>query len=500
MNLLREADARYVAAATPNLTRVPVQDPAVEACTAAATALVRLIDDAGRPPEWSSARNAATALRWSLVTRPRLSSDSPDGWETQVRELRSELRRAARTASAELHALETLVDSASSLQGDDELAEQIAASVRAVPGTTCVVLVNAAARTSAETVLGERLPGAAFLTPRQFSVGGIWTRAVVVGVSAWYPDTVFTAPRAEQTVLVHHRWLHDQAEVPGLFGTAASHALAVPLPQQNIPRFGHETIQPPVQQLDWTSIEPIGGQPTDSDPTDDVPARLILLAGGFGFYLEEDADRIRGLDPSRSAGKWIRQLPVAGIGPDTVVILRRAGSERELLQPRINDLLGSDGPHVRARQAEWKGMLAERLGAGDIRGLRRALDMTDLTLQYARYWASSVSIFPRPRTFRRLLEYLRVPDPEAYVTAARTLFNAHLGAGKQLSKELEALVDDSVVLALESSDSVTLSLGEGSAATQITLFRVIAVCPHTVTIPAAALRWSLRMKGTQWLG
>jgi hypothetical protein len=363
-----------------------------------------------------------------------------------------------------------------------------------------VVLVNAAARNSAQAALGRRLPGTVFLTPRQFIAGGLWTRAVIVGVSAWYPDALFTAPRAEKAVLVHHRWLRDQAAVPGLFDTAAARPLAVAMPEQSPTRLAPDMIRPPIEQLDWASIEPEGGQPKDNDPSDDVPARLVLLAGGFGFYLEDDADRIRGLDPSCTAGKWIRQLPVSGLGPDTIVVLRRAGSERELLRPRVTTLLGDDEPQVRARQAEWKRLLAERLRADGLGDLRRGLNMPALTLQYARYWAGSVSISPHAPTFAKLLEYLRVPEPQAYTDAAKKLFNAHLSAGVQLSKELEALVDETVVSRLESSDSVTLSLGTGSGITQMTLFRVIAVCPDTVTIPAVALRSPLKMKGTQWLG
>jgi hypothetical protein len=384
--------------------------------------------------------------------------------------------------------------------GEDELAEQIVAAVQGAQGSSCVVLVNTAARSSARTALGHRLPGTVFLTPRQFIAGGLWTRAVVVGVSAWYPDALFTAPRAEKAILVHHCWLRDQSAVPGLFGAAAARPLSVAMPEQSVARLVPEIVKPPIEQLNWASIEPAGGQPKDSDPSDDVPARLVLLAGGFGFYLEDDADRIRGLDPSRTAGKWIRQLPAAGLAPDTIVVLRRAGTERELLRPRVSRLLGDSEPEVRARQAEWKHLLTERLQDDGLGGLRRSLNMPDLTFQYARYWAGSVSISPHAPTFVRLLDYLRVPDPTAYTDAAKKLLNAHLGAGVQLSKDLEALVDDTVVGKLDSSDSVTLSLGTGSGTTQMTLFRVIAVCPDTVTIPAAALRSPMTMKDTQWLG
>jgi hypothetical protein len=502
MNRLREADAKYRAAETPRIDRIQVADPAVETCCAAASALVRMIDDAERPPAWASVRNAATALRWSVLTRPRLPSAGPDDVGAQLAVLRSEQRRLSAADPAALTELQTAVDAANSLAAasGDELAEQIVTGIRGDSGTGCVVLVNAAARRSAEAALGGRLPSTVFLTPRQFIGGGLWNRAVVVGLSAWYPDATFTAPRAQKTALVHHRWLRDQAAVPGIFDGAAAYPLSLALPQQCPDRLIPDIVRPPVKELDWGSIEPVGGQPRDNDPSDDVPARLVLLAGGFGFYLEADADRIRGLDPLQASGRWIRQLPVAGLGPDTVVVLRRAGSERELLQPRINTLLADDQHQVRSRQAEWKNLLSERLRRGGLRDLRRAVSMPDLTLQYARYWAGSVSICPRSSTFSKLLQYLQVSDPQACSEAARKLFNAHLGAGRQLSKDLEALVDDSVVNRLESSDSVTLSLDTGTGATQITLFRVIAVCPNTVTIPAAALRSPLRMKGTKWLG
>lgn len=504
MNKVGEADAKYQAAEEPSMDRLPVSDPIVEAVHTSASVLIRLIDDAERPEVWASVRNVATALRWSAMTRPRLPSEHPDGIGPQLVFLRSERRRLSDSvAPTTLRALEMLVEAASSLvaPGDDELAEQIVASAEdAAPGTGCVVLVNAAARAIAEAALSHRLPDTVFLTPRQFTSGHFWKQAVVVGVSSWYPNALFSAPRAEEVVLVHHRWLHDQTEVPGLFGAASARRLVVAMPVQNPARLLPEIVRPPVEQLDWADIEPVDGQPKDNDPSDDVPARLVLLAGGFGFYLEDDADRIRGLDLSRSRGRWIRQLPVADLGQDSVVVLRRGGSERDLLRPRVSRLLGEDECQVRARQAQWKGILAERLSAGGLSGLRRALNMPELTHQYARYWAGDVSICPRASTFTKLLEHLQVPAPEACFEAARKLLNAHLGAGRQLSRDLEALVDDTVASRLEASDSVTLYLGAESGATAITLFRVIAVSPEIVTVPAAAVRSPLKMKGTQWLG
>lgn len=505
MSILARAVAKYDAVERLSLDRIPVCDLQADRAWTAATTLVRLIDGRERPSVWAVARNAAVAFRWLLLTRPLRALDGQPNVDiaVAVAELATEERRlAGRVDTVVLEALHQLVSAGQDLDCEaDELAEQIVTSAsEGAAKKTCVVLVGTASRQATEVALAARLPGVRFLSPRQFLGGDLWDRAVVVGISAWYPDELFTAPRCRDLTLVHHQWLRDRKQVEGVFTGIGAEGLQVTMPPQNETRVRLEEIQSPVESVDWSVIEPVGGKPHDSDPSDDVPAHLVLLAGGYGFYLGHDADSIRGLDPACTDNQWIRQMPATELGPDSVVILREGVSERETLRPRISVILGEGEAVVRNHQAEWKEILAARLEIDGIEILRRALRRPGLTWQYARHWAGSTSISPRQPTFTRLLEYLDVPDVAGCLDSAKRLYSAHHMAGKQLARELEKLVDAGVVKRLNTEHSVTLAAEKGIGSVRATLFKVVAVSPEFTIVPAAALRTAMKMKGTAWLG
>jgi hypothetical protein len=504
MSLLAQADAKYRMAGCLDLDRFAVHDATVDGCCAAATAFIRRIDSRDRPAVWAASRNAAAALRWSLLTRPLKAGSRQTDAQAALGELRAAARDLMGKVDAVVHQeLSHLVAAGLALgTATDELAEQIVAcACGSAAEKTCVVLVGTAARDATQSSLAARLPGVAFLSPRQF-LGGrtLWDKAVVVGISAWYPDELFTAPRCGELILVHHRWLRDRRKVTGLFAGGGDDGLQVTLPTQNEARVHSEEIRPPVESVDWSGIEPVGGIPQDSDPSDDVPAHLVVLAGGYGFYLDHEADTIRGLDPACTGERWIRQMPATELGPDSVVVLRKGVSEREILRPLISEILGDEEAAVRERQAHWKGILAERLRSGGLRSIGKTVGRPDLTYQYARYWAGPNCISPRQPAFSKLLEYLEVPDVSGCLDAAKQLYAAHHMAGRQLSKELENLVDGAVVQRLHAEDLVTLSYVSGGRSARITLFKVLAISPKLTTVPASALRTALKLKGTRWLG
>lgn len=503
MSLLEAAVARYGAAERSVITRIPVHEPLAEAAYMAATALIKRIDERNRPAVWSSTRNAAAALRWSLVTRPLGGRHGNGTAALALRTLADTAKRlAGNTDPGTFELLQHVIGTAERLgDGSSQLADAITASAKGGrPADSCVVLLNTAARTEAEAAIGLYLPRTAFLTPRQFLTGRVWNRSVLVGVSYWYPDELFTAPRSRELVLVHHRWLWDRKRVHGLFGDKGiDKGVTVVIPPVHTATRARIELHSPMNDLDWSAVEPEGGKPQDSDPSDDVPAHLVLLRGGYGFYLEQDAETLRGLGPVGPDGQRIRQMPVADLTTDSVVLLRDGGSEREMLLPLITRILGEEEVRVRACQTQWKDALAARLASGGLAGIRRAVEQPRLASAYVRYWAGSTCISPRKSTFVRLLEHLGIEDPEEYVAAAGKLYSAHHKAGRQLAQQLMDSVDESVVSKLDVEDSVTLSVGPGSTSVRMTLFKIVAVSPDVTVVPAAALRTALKMKDTAWL-
>ncbi|WP_143132641.1 hypothetical protein [Amycolatopsis rubida] len=489
---------KYYAASHLRVERSVVDDPIVHGiCTAVSTFVAR-VEERGRPVVWSDARNAAAALRWRLLTEPLAGAE---GISVALGVLRTEVHRLAeRVDQGVLEELRRLVTAAGRLEdAEDQLGDSIAAATVNTHGSVCVVSVGVSARQAFQRQLSARLPSVAFVSPRQFLNGPVWRRAIVAGISSWFADELFTAPRCVELVLVHHAWLRDRSVVSGLFATAGGSGIELPLPAQRTSSRVYETIRPPAETVDWSGVEPVGGKPQDDDPSDDVPAHLVALAGGYGFYLDVDADTIRGVDPAAAAGHWVRQLPASELDVGSIVLLRKGISERDTLLPRVSAVLGDDEAVVREQQDLWKCALRHHLEAGKLPAIRRALDRPRLTLTYARYWAGRNCISPRQPTFGRLLEYLETKDVEACLSAARKLHSAHLKAGQQLVKELGDSVDEAVIRRMDTEDTVTLSVGSGSGSLQITLFKVIAVSPETTTVPASALRTALQLRGAEWL-
>jgi hypothetical protein len=502
MSRLTSASAKYRAAANLRIERHTVDDPAVRGVYTAVSEFVSSVDERDRPAIWAKARNAAVALRWMLLTRPRGQHDGADDIGLAVGVLRSQAHFLEEQVDpALLVKLRSVVRAAAGLEAaGDQLGDQIVAAARAARGRVCVVASGSGATQRARQVLGHHLPDAVFLGPRQFLSGPVWNRAVVLGISSWFADELFTAPRCGELVLVHHGWLRDRRTLTGLFSTVGGLGMQLDLPAQTAAGTMAEPVKPPVETVDWSAVEPVGGKPQDSDPTDDVPAHLVVLAGGYGFYLDVDADTIRGLDPAGACGSWIRQLPASDLGAGSIVMLRKGVSEREALLPRVSAILGSEEADVRRWQELWKAALRRRLETGGLPGIRRALGMPRLTPAYAWYWAGRNCISPRQPAFGGLLSHLGIDDIEKCVHAARKLYSAHHKAGQQLVRELGASIDDAVVRKLETEDSVALSVGGGVSPLQITLFRVVGVSPETTTVPAAALRTALKLRGAEWLG
>ena len=344
MTSLREANCIYdwaaaAASAGYRPDRTVVADPAGQRLDQRLAALRHHLGEASIAPVWQAVLGPARALRWRAAVEP-VPLDAPSSGAARALEDLSDSARTVRHAISEegVRLLDALVSAARELGAVDgnPLSEAVGVGVEASdPATTCVVLVNRRTSHIAAQWLDERWPGFACVTPREYLGVRLWDEAIFIGAAAWFPGQAFTARRAGHVEVVRPSWVRDHAQADGLLGDLADQPLIVSFRERNLGAGATSGIGPgdrlaPAESLllapQWSP------QPEPAaEIAEVIEAHQILLGGGYSVYLETDADRIRGLDPSLPPGERVTRLPAAAIAQGSILLLRLGDTETNAL-------------------------------------------------------------------------------------------------------------------------------------------------------------------------
>jgi hypothetical protein len=402
--------------------------------------------------------------------------------------------------------LDALISAARELDGHDDspLSQAVESALEVSdPATTCVVLVNRRTVHIAEQWLNERWPGFACVTPREYMGGRLWDEAIFVGAAAWFPGQVFTAPRAGHVELIVPSWIRDYAHVDGVFGDLADQPLILSFRERSV---GAATAPGPEPNERLAHAESLLLAPmwsSEREPAGDIPdaieARQILLGGGYSVYLETDADRIRGLDPSLPPGERVIRLPAGAITPGSILLLRLGDTEANALEGVADEILGPERARVRELQAFWKERLREAVVRSGRESVVQGLRTRGARATNVGYWMSSDSIRPRSDgDFWAVLDLIKAGDPEPYLAAGRQLWVAHLRAGQRLTEELEDRVAEADLLPLDLEGMLDLRLDLPGVAS-MTAFRVLAISTGIVRVSPNQLRVPFLAPEARWL-
>jgi hypothetical protein len=487
--------------------RTVVADPMGQRFDHKLAALWRHLGESSTAPVWQAVLGSARALRWRAAVEPVPLHEPASGAAHALADLlysAGAMRHAISDESARL--LNALVSSASEMgaQHGNPLPQAVESALEVSdPAGTCLVLVNRRTAHITAQWLGERWPGFACVTPREYLGGRLWDEAILVGAAAWFPEQVFTAPRAGHAELVVPSWVRDHAHVAGLFGGLADRPLVVSFRDRYEGTVEARDSRPedqlvPAERLllapQWSPE-----QEPDADVPEAVEVRRILLGGGYAVYLETDADRIRGLDPALPLGERVMRLPAAAIAPGSILLLRLGDTEGIALKGVADEILGPESTRIRALQDFWKEQLRQAVLRDGRESVVQSLRSHGSRTANVGYWISPDSIRPRSdHDFRAVLELIGVDDPEPYLAAGRALWAAHLRAGQRLTEELEQRVAEADLAPLDIEGMLDLSLDLPGVAS-ITAFRVLAISPYTMRVHPHQLRVPFPAPEARWL-
>jgi hypothetical protein len=354
------------------------------------------------------------------------------------------------------------------------------------------------------------LQNATVISARQLQKAQMCDVLVAIGSCMWFPDYVFSAPRAAQIHVVSFRWIRDPWKPGPVFlhgadssaGKNLEHYVGA-LPQlrsqtpprvKTMPYLRPMDLLPPLPHFGTAGSRIAGGQPHINDDT--ILARLCHMSGNRAVFVsfDEGASSLV-IDTKETGNSILRRVPADELEPELYLLLRTSGGG-DFIAPLANRILGSLAAERRSQQAEWKDRLVtaaqNRFGTLTRRELaaRLASDLRMLNLSEVRpanvfYWMSSKCIHPRnEEAFAAILAFAGLADRTQELWAAMgEIYRAHKRAGQVIRKMLLHKILTSSLMPLERDGEMTFDLGEKDGGT-ISAFQIMGISNEEFEIPA----------------
>jgi hypothetical protein len=345
----------------------------------------------------------------------------------------------------------------------------------------------------------------------------IYDSIYLIGPSYWYPEYIFTSPRAKFIHLIRYRWINDGKRqfvnlITGkpdindkLRQMEAAHVVEPPQKLQT-DYLDPKEILPLVNWEQFAKADQVAIQ--SEGVLDQICAKLYLLDGGMATYLEStDNAKVLVIDleadeDESGKGLRVRRVLVRDITRGMFLLLRTAGGG-DLIAPLADRILGSEAQIIRQSQFKWKSALRSYILKNNL--FTTCIDLTDHGAFHAnesnlRNWASeSNNIRPADdRDFEAITiitgldsEFLKIKQN------ADKLSNTHQRAGVLIRKLLLRKVMQTDLKLLEKTGRIEFKISEEEGAS-ITAFRVVDISPGTYTVPVFKHAHPFKFESYAW--
>jgi hypothetical protein len=311
------------------------------------------------------------------------------------------------------------------------------------------------------------------------------TALVAIGPCGWFPEFIFSAPRAATVHVVSYSWIRDSWK-PGPVFLHASDAARSSHSTGAMPRISAgsatftsapEDLYPPDVLPPLPQVFGVGAsfdRDSRSEINDEVtPARLCHLSGGRAVFVaaDEGASSLV-IDPSEIGRAVVRRVPVDELEHGLYLLLRTSGGG-DFIAPLADRILGPTAAKRRSEQAQWKDSLyraaVARFGSKNRRELSSLVcsALHSLGLSQARpanvhYWMSSKCI--RPRKIEDFAAILKFAGHEAMTeglwSAMGEIDRAHRRAGHLIRRMLLQKITETSLEPLQRDGEMNFELGD----------------------------------------
>lgn len=363
------------------------------------------------------------------------------------------------------------------------------------------------------------LKNAKVVSPSQLRGSHLCDRLAVIGPCGWFPEHVFSAPRAAAVHVISPRWIRDSWKPEPRFlhnsdqsGTRSrSHRVgAMPkLRGEASPENQTPTDLLPVDMLPPIPTfggngRPFAGQSGGSEET--VSARLCHVSGQRAvFVAADDGSSSLVIDTSEMGHTAVRRVPAGELEPGHYLLLRTSGGG-DFIPPLADRIMGDLAEERRSEQTEWKQRLlsaaAERFGQvsrWELAALVSA-ELQSQNLSQARpanvhYWMSSKCIRPREiADFVAILTFAGLKDRSQDLWSAMAdIDSAHRRAGHAIRNMLLHKIATASLELLERDGEMVFELGDEDGGT-LSAFQITGIASEDFEVPADQIGVVLEME------
>lgn len=353
------------------------------------------------------------------------------------------------------------------------------------------------------------LRNARVVSPSQLRGGHLCNMLAAIGPCGWFPEHVFSAPRAAAVHVISPRWIRDSWKPGPIFlhnsdksgSRNRSHRIGA------MPKVSGETrpenqsptdllpvdVLPPMPTFGGNG-RPFAGESGGSEVT--VPARLCHLSGQRAvFVAADDGSSSLVIDTSEMGHAAVRRVPAGELEPGHYLLLRTSGGG-DYIAPLADRIMGDLAERRRSEQSEWKQRLiseaTERFGQVSRRELstRVSAELQSQNLSQARpanvhYWMSSKCIRPRKiEDFIAILTFAGLEERSQELWSAMgDIDRAHRRAGQAIRRMLLHKIATTSLESLERDGEMVFELGDEGGGT-LSAFQITEIVAEDYEVPA----------------
>ncbi len=328
----------------------------------------------------------------------------------------------------------------------------------------------------------------------------------VIGPAVWYPDYVFTAPRAHSIHLLKYAWLADDWRPTAAFLVGQKGSELTTIDQRLIEALSDRTASTESSSLDPTEVLPRvdwdalklrlakgegEGAGSWTEEVEYVEARLFSLEDGTAVALDcDESAKATTVDPDQVDGSPIKRIPVQTIDVGMFILVRTQGGG-EYIAEVADAIMEDHAAAAREAQRRWKSLLRTAVTTYSVSHVVSELGRLGGTRPNetnVRNWMSYRTIKPKDYSdFQAIMQLVGLGhEIDDYWATMGMIDSAHRRAGHRIAKLLLSQVRDSDMNRLAVAGRMDFTL-QGSAAGTLSALRVHGVYSEPVPVPVHRL-------------